>query len=230
VIIWQLHQTYLISLDWGWRIDTIAVISFVILRGLWEIFDEFRLILFYLEQHLLLSRWLSYNMAQQGNTTDAAKQRPFELYAVAIGRKTGIFTNWNNCKQQVNGMSGNCYQRFHNLDDCVFVLDQNGATPKTDSEIAVYDVGNRSFPLSAYRNMLHRDADVIFNWITLKTITVLTVIPCQILYRRWDGMYPWRSGNKQLVTRSLREVIGISWPGFISDSIHVQLKASVRVW
>ena len=38
-----------------------------------------------------------------------AKQK---FYTVWIGRKTGVFDNWNDCKTQVNGFSGAEFKSF----------------------------------------------------------------------------------------------------------------------
>ena len=35
-----------------------------------------------------------------------------DFYAVAVGRKTGLFSTWDLCKEQVNGYKGNIYQGF----------------------------------------------------------------------------------------------------------------------
>ena len=35
-----------------------------------------------------------------------------KFYAVAVGRKTGLFSTWDLCKEQVNGYKGNIYQGF----------------------------------------------------------------------------------------------------------------------
>jgi ribonuclease HI len=35
-----------------------------------------------------------------------------KYYAVLKGRKTGIFTSWEECEEQVNGFSGAVYKSF----------------------------------------------------------------------------------------------------------------------
>ena len=35
-----------------------------------------------------------------------------KYYAVKKGRKTGIFTTWDDCKAQVNGYKGAVYKSF----------------------------------------------------------------------------------------------------------------------
>lgn len=34
-------------------------------------------------------------------------------YAVAKGRKSGVYSNWNDCKDQVNGYSGASFKKFN---------------------------------------------------------------------------------------------------------------------
>lgn len=40
-----------------------------------------------------------------------------KVYAVKIGRKTGIFYNWDECNKQVKGFSGAIYKSFKNIND-----------------------------------------------------------------------------------------------------------------
>jgi len=40
-----------------------------------------------------------------------------KYYAVAKGRKTGIFTSWDDCKKQVNGFSGAIFKSFKSIQD-----------------------------------------------------------------------------------------------------------------
>ena len=35
-----------------------------------------------------------------------------KFYAVAVGRETGIFSTWDQCKEQVNGYPGSKYKGF----------------------------------------------------------------------------------------------------------------------
>ena len=39
------------------------------------------------------------------------------FYCVAVGIKTGIFSNWDDCKKQVHKFSGCKYKKFNNLED-----------------------------------------------------------------------------------------------------------------
>uniref|UniRef100_A0A0X3PE43 ribonuclease H n=1 Tax=Schistocephalus solidus TaxID=70667 RepID=A0A0X3PE43_SCHSO len=35
------------------------------------------------------------------------------FYAVAVGRKTGVFTKWSECQEQITGFSGAIYKKFN---------------------------------------------------------------------------------------------------------------------
>ena len=41
----------------------------------------------------------------------------WSYYAVAKGRKVGLFTTWDDCKKQVNGFKGARFKGFHSKDD-----------------------------------------------------------------------------------------------------------------
>lgn len=40
-----------------------------------------------------------------------------KYYAVKVGRNTGIFDNWDDCKSQVIGYSGAIFKGFEKLED-----------------------------------------------------------------------------------------------------------------
>ncbi len=40
-----------------------------------------------------------------------------KFYAVKVGRQTGLFTNWADCKAQVQGYSGAVYKSFPTLQE-----------------------------------------------------------------------------------------------------------------
>ncbi len=48
---------------------------------------------------------------------------PKKFYAVRKGKKTGIFDNWNDCKESVTGFSGAVYKGFDFLDEAKSYLD-----------------------------------------------------------------------------------------------------------
>ena len=41
----------------------------------------------------------------------------FTFYAVARGRKVGLFSTWDECKTHVTGFNGAKYRGFHSKDD-----------------------------------------------------------------------------------------------------------------
>ena len=41
----------------------------------------------------------------------------FTFYAVARGRKVGLFSTWDECKTHVNGFNGAKYRGFHSKED-----------------------------------------------------------------------------------------------------------------
>lgn len=49
------------------------------------------------------------------------------FYAVAKGRKTGIFSNWAECKQQVDGFVGARYKKFESRTDAESFIKGNGS-------------------------------------------------------------------------------------------------------
>ncbi len=56
-----------------------------------------------------------------------------KYYAVKSGRKTGVFENWNACKEQIHGYSGAVYKSFENYDDaCVFMEGQKKKKAEID--------------------------------------------------------------------------------------------------
>lgn len=53
-------------------------------------------------------------------------------YAVKEGRKTGVYTDWNECKKQVNGYKGAIYKKFKKESEALAFV--NGVTKKKDTE------------------------------------------------------------------------------------------------
>ena len=41
----------------------------------------------------------------------------WSFYAVARGRKVGLFTTWNDCKRQIDGFKGARFKGFNSKDD-----------------------------------------------------------------------------------------------------------------
>ena len=46
-----------------------------------------------------------------------------KFYAVKVGRKTGVFDNWEECKEQVDGFNGAEYKAFKSYDECYKYFD-----------------------------------------------------------------------------------------------------------
>ena len=44
-------------------------------------------------------------------------KQKFSIYAVARGRKVGLFPNWNECKLQINGFNGARFKGFNSKED-----------------------------------------------------------------------------------------------------------------
>ena len=53
-----------------------------------------------------------------------------KYYAVKKGRKTGIFTSWDECKEQVNGFSGSLFQSFTSEAEAEAFLAETELPPK----------------------------------------------------------------------------------------------------
>lgn len=44
-------------------------------------------------------------------------------YAVRVGRHQGIYRNWSECKEQVNGVSGAKFKKFDSLEEAQDFVD-----------------------------------------------------------------------------------------------------------
>ena len=55
-------------------------------------------------------------------------------YAVAIGRQTGIFTTWGECKTQVNDFPGHKYKKCKTLTQAQDFINENSETVKKGDE------------------------------------------------------------------------------------------------
>eukprot|EP01089_Gocevia_fonbrunei_P010015 TRINITY_DN22517_c0_g1_i1.p1 TRINITY_DN22517_c0_g1~~TRINITY_DN22517_c0_g1_i1.p1 ORF type:complete len:162 (-),score=44.23 TRINITY_DN22517_c0_g1_i1:165-650(-) len=62
----------------------------------------------------------------------ASSSKKGKFYAVARGHKTGIFTSWDVCKEQVNGFAGAKYKSFPTKSEAEqFLTDNSGDSPAT---------------------------------------------------------------------------------------------------
>ncbi|TBU26309.1 Caulimovirus viroplasmin-domain-containing protein, partial [Dichomitus squalens] len=55
------------------------------------------------------------------------------FYAVAKGRVPGIYTTWDECQQQVTGLTGNKHQKFLTLEHAKSYLSQHGIDTNNDT-------------------------------------------------------------------------------------------------
>lgn len=55
-----------------------------------------------------------------------------KYYAVKVGKSTGIFNNWEDCKKQVAGFSGAIYKSFQSLDKAKEYLDDKNIALKSE--------------------------------------------------------------------------------------------------
>lgn len=56
-----------------------------------------------------------------------------KYYAVAHGRKTGIFESWDDCQKQVTGFSGAVFKGFPSLQDAQSFLENNEVSAETNA-------------------------------------------------------------------------------------------------
>ncbi|XP_011871809.1 PREDICTED: ribonuclease H1-like [Vollenhovia emeryi] len=57
-------------------------------------------------------------------------------YAVANGRTTGVFDNWEDCKDQVHGYSYNNYKKFDTPDQAWDFVDQHSSKGKLEQSFS----------------------------------------------------------------------------------------------
>lgn len=48
-----------------------------------------------------------------------------KYYAVKVGKKTGVFNTWEECKENVNGYKGAIYKSFNGYDEAVAFINDN---------------------------------------------------------------------------------------------------------
>lgn len=57
-----------------------------------------------------------------------------KFYAVVVGRKVGVYTDWEECKKQINGYSGAQFKSFFSRDEAEDYIDQRLKRPKKTPE------------------------------------------------------------------------------------------------
>lgn len=60
-----------------------------------------------------------------------------KFYAVRKGKKTGIFDNWNECKENVQGFSNAEYKSFSSLNEAEFYMSKNSETSDEANNINI---------------------------------------------------------------------------------------------
>lgn len=94
---------------------------------------------------------------------------PSKYYAVKKGRKTGIFTSWEECKESVNGFANAIYKSFTDIKDAKNYLYGNKSDFKTDenkSELSAYIDGSYEDSLKKYSYaaiLFHNDKKMVFS-------------------------------------------------------------------
>lgn len=63
-----------------------------------------------------------------------------KYYAVKVGRKTGVYHTWDECKEQVDGFEGALYKSFSKLEDAEgFLAEQQSMEFVVDGPVAYVD-------------------------------------------------------------------------------------------
>jgi ribonuclease HI len=55
-----------------------------------------------------------------------------KYYAVKIGKNAGIYRTWEECKKQVEGVSGAVYKSFKNLQDAELFISRDEVKNRRD--------------------------------------------------------------------------------------------------
>ena len=84
---------------------------------------------------------------EQAGTREAAWQNQEvkmakKVYAVKKGRETGLFTDWDTCKKQVNGFPGAEYKSFADANEALVYLGLAAETENTETGIRAYVDGS----------------------------------------------------------------------------------------
>ena len=94
-----------------------------------------------------------------------------KYYAVRAGRKTGVFTTWDECKSAVSGFSGAAYKSFTNKDDALDFVNgsikevKNKEEDEKQSEAFAYVDGSYDDTTKSYSYgmvMMHKEEELHF--------------------------------------------------------------------
>lgn len=85
-------------------------------------------------------------------------------YAVAKGRKTGLFRTWKDCETQIKGFSGAVYKKFPNeIQAKKFIEEKNGIKKSYVSANANFSVGADELSDAALLSLDIPELTVIFD-------------------------------------------------------------------
>ena len=80
--------------------------------------------------------YICYKCKQIYNTITKIKRHKCKLYyAVANGRETGVFDNWDECYKSVNKYSNNKFKKFNSFDDANKYVEQYKRIFNNDDDI-----------------------------------------------------------------------------------------------
>jgi len=82
-----------------------------------------------------------------------------KLYAVANGRKTGIFDNWEDCEKQVKGFSGAKFKSFKNKQDALTFITLNLPSSTDKKDFNALDESDASSHESSNKRKRNNDDD-----------------------------------------------------------------------
>ncbi|KAK9511648.1 hypothetical protein O3M35_000270 [Rhynocoris fuscipes] len=91
---------------------------------------------------------------------------PKKMYAVAVGRKVGIFDTWEECKEQVYKYPNGKYKKFYNLEEAERFIQRYGDVPEqkycppVDLQGRVEDLANRLSKVEAILERPHSSGKI----------------------------------------------------------------------
>lgn len=80
-------------------------------------------------------------------------------YAVAKGRLTGVYSNWSDCKSNVNGYSGARYKKFNTLSEATQFA-QSGSSNSSRSSTSTSSSDNLNYHRSRSSGGIHKPSTV----------------------------------------------------------------------
>lgn len=78
-------------------------------------------------------------------------ERKMAFYAVAKGRKVGIYDNWTQCEQQVKGFKGAIYKKFKCLQDAKEFINPSGAKGNYAPHEVAVALGQKEGPPTSWQ-------------------------------------------------------------------------------